>query len=319
MTARGIPPGSKRRLPLAARKRAARALARHRIAARTTRAMDARTRAADPTDHPRLTPAEKTGRVAGAVGASIAAHAGIVLVAVLVAGMSRTHKQINHERIVVQVREHKPTPKPRPTVEVPAPTPTPTPAPTPERKPPPKITHTRPTPPPTPTEPPPKTPPRPPRRVVGINMQSTTTGGNGPAFSAGNSRGGETARTAADPAQVPPTGDSDTGTTSPNKAATRIPTGGVKITLPRRTRPVEPAYPADLKAQGIEADVPVMVSIDPHGRVVKVKILKPSSYPAFNQAAEAAARAEAFEPARRGDSPIPYTISYTYRFRIQEQ
>lgn len=307
-------------MPLAARKRAARVLARRRIAARTTRAMDAKTRAADPTDHPRLSPAEKTGRVAGAVGASLAAHAGIVLVAILVAGFSRTHKHTTHDRIVVHVREHKPKPKPKPkpTPKVELPAPTAPKEPKPERKPPPKITHTRPKPPP-PTEPPPKAPPRPPRRVIGINMSSTTTGGNGPAFSAGNSRGGETQRTASDPDKVPPTGESPTGTTSPNKAATRIPTGGVKISLPRRTKPVEPAYPADLKAQGIEADVPVMVNIDTHGRVVKVKILEPSSYPAFNRAAEAAAHAERFEPARRGDTPIPYTISYTYRFRIQEQ
>ena len=92
----------------------------------------------------------------------------------------------------------------------------------------------------------------------------------------------------------------------------------MKLVLPRRKKPVVPTYPAALKAQGIEADVPVMVSIDATGAVTSVRILKSSGYPELDEAARAAALAESFEPASRGGSAIPYTLSYTYRFRLED-
>jgi protein TonB len=89
--------------------------------------------------------------------------------------------------------------------------------------------------------------------------------------------------------------------------------------MPKRKQQKKPAYPETLKSQGIEADVTVMVTLDARGKVTSVKIIKPAPYPEFNAAAEATAREEEFEPALRDGMPIPYTLSYTYRFRLEDQ
>jgi protein TonB len=151
-------------------------------------------------------------------------------------------------------------------------------------------------------------------------MESTTSGGSGPAFSTGETRSGTTETTVPKPQpkrKTPPSAPAQAAPTG-NKTATRIPTAGVKMVLPRRKKPVVPAYPAALKAQGIEADVPVMVSIDATGAVTSVKVLKSSGYPELDEAARAAAMAESFEPAMRDGTAIPYTLSYTYRFRLED-
>jgi protein TonB len=88
--------------------------------------------------------------------------------------------------------------------------------------------------------------------------------------------------------------------------------------LPKRRAPSKPPYPETLKAQGVEADVPVLVTLDDGGRVTAVKILKSSAYPEFDEAARRAALAEQFEPATRDGAPIPYTLSFTYRFRLED-
>ncbi len=161
----------------------------------------------------------------------------------------------------------------------------------------------------------------PPPRVVGISLDSTVEGGGGPAFATGETHNGQTAERAAAP--KPPTeAPAPSPTPAPvaqsrNQVASRIPVAGVTYTQPKRRRPHEPAYPETLKAQELEADVKVMVSIDADGKVTKVKIISPSPYPEFNQAAEKAAHEEEFEPATRDGNPIPFTLSYTYRFRLE--
>jgi TonB family protein len=93
----------------------------------------------------------------------------------------------------------------------------------------------------------------------------------------------------------------------------------VKIAAPKRKRAKEPPYPPTLRSQGVEADVMVMVSLDATGKVLSVKIIKGSQYPEFDEAAKTAALAEEFAPAMRDDVPIPYTLSYTYRFRLEDE
>ena len=73
------------------------------------------------------------------------------------------------------------------------------------------------------------------------------------------------------------------------------------------------------RAQGIEANVTVLVTLDETGKVTTVKVIVPSPYAAFNEAARRAALAEVFEPALRDGVPIPYTLSYRYHFRIEDQ
>jgi protein TonB len=62
----------------------------------------------------------------------------------------------------------------------------------------------------------------------------------------------------------------------------------------------------------------VMVSIDATGKVTTVKVLKSSGYPELDEAARVAALSEEFEPATRDGAAIPYTLSYTYRFRLED-
>jgi periplasmic protein TonB len=162
-------------------------------------------------------------------------------------------------------------------------------------------------------------------RIVGLSLESTTEGGSGPSFAVGNTRQGETAERAVAPKDITPPPEStaaptnSTGSGKGNQVASRIPVAGVKYELPTRRHPKNPPYPSTLKSQGIEGDVPVLVSIDATGKVTAVKILKPSAYPEFNEAARLAALAEEFEPATRDGAPIPYPLSFTYRFRLEDQ
>ena len=55
------------------------------------------------------------------------------------------------------------------------------------------------------------------------------------------------------------------------------------------------------------------------GKVTAVRVLTPSTYPEFNEIAKATALAEQFEPATRDGTPIPYSLAFTYRFRLQDE
>ena len=168
----------------------------------------------------------------------------------------------------------------------------------------------------------PKVPPKgPPPRVVGLTFESTTgESGEGPAFAVGNTHQGGTERTAAAPKLVPrETIMSGPSATSPNRLATRLPMAGVTYTQPKIRKRAAPVYPPTLKTQGVESEVVVLVSIDTLGKVTKVRILKESPYPEFNQAAKTAAMADEFEPATRNGGPIPYSLKYTIFFRLKDE
>jgi periplasmic protein TonB len=290
------------------RRGAARAAARARVSDLVVRPLSPETRAFDPTDHRRQQAGARVAGLAGLVLGSAVTHALLVGAGVLVAFLVPDDEEEKDDGpVAVEVREREPEPEPDKPPE-PAPVDV-----TPRR------IEKASKPPPRPVEPPPADPPpkAPPRRVVGLSFESTVGGGSGSTFAAGETRSGTTEKTAADPARKkapPPTPEAGTG----NKQATRIPTAGVKLLLPKRKKPVVPDYPPALKAQGIEADVPVMVSLDATGAVTSVKILKSSGHPELDEAARKAALAESFEPASRDGVAIPYTLSYTYRFRLED-
>ncbi len=152
----------------------------------------------------------------------------------------------------------------------------------------------------------PKTPER--RRIVGLSFESTVSSGAGPRFATGNTRMGSTARTAEEPGAAPEL--------SPNRAATRLPAAGGTFTKPTRIAPLEPEYPELLRARGIEADVVVFVSISASGAVERARVVKGSGHDEFDAAALAAARAQRFNPATRDGVAVPYSLKYTYRFRL---
>jgi protein TonB len=94
--------------------------------------------------------------------------------------------------------------------------------------------------------------------------------------------------------------------------------GGIKYEKPKPRKTPEPEYPADLKSQGIEADVMVLASIDAEGKVTSVKVIKEAPYPAFNEAARAAVLTYEYEPATRDGVPTTYQLSFTVRFRLKD-
>jgi len=295
------------------RQRSKREAARRLVAARTKQPLTAEQRAFDPLTRGKRSAGQKLGYVVAALIGSVAVHLGGVGIGLLWHG-SDTAKD-THEEVQIEVRppppeppppEKKPEPEPPPPIEKPAP-------------PPPKVVKAPP--PPATPAPPPKAPPV---RVVGLSLESTTEGGSGPSFAVGNTRVGETAEKAVAPKTVgpAPSGNSTipaAGPSKSNQAASRIPVAGISWEKPKRKTPRNPPYPATLRSQAIEGDVVVLVNIDATGKVTAVKIIKESTAPEFNEAARTTALAEEWEPALRDGVPAPYTLSYTYRFRLNDE
>jgi protein TonB len=305
--------GAPARAPLVQRKRAERQAARRLMASRTRQGLTAAQRAHDPLQHRRRTPVGRGALVALLLLGAAAIHVGVVTVGFLIGGRDRPQRERIEQTVKVEVREPPPPPPPPPPPLEKRPEP-----------PPPEPIVKRAPPPPRAKAPPPPAPEAkaPPPRIVGLSLDSTAEGGNGPAFATGDTHDGRTAERAAapkPPAPVapPPAPPAASKAVARNEVASRIPVAGVNYTPPKRKRPHEPIYPETLKTQEIEADVSVLVSIDAEGKVTKVKIIGAAPYPEFNQAAEKAAHEEEFEPALRDGVAIPYTLSYTYRFRLE--
>jgi TonB family protein len=246
--------------------------------------------------------------------ASAGLHVAFVIMAFGVGSLG-AHREQERERLAIEMREREVKPKepepekqPEPKQEVER-------APVVKAPPAPKI-----------EEPPPQEPEKkPPPRIVGLSFESTVGEGDGegPTFAVGNTRLGETERIAAKKEDVPkerpaPVAGTEKPTTA-NQAATRIPRKGVTFTEAKfRGDRLKPDYPPTLRAQGVEADVEVLVFIAATGKVTSVKILHESPYPEFNEAAKKAALAQEWEPMTRNGEPMASTKKYSYRFRLTD-
>lgn len=233
------------------------------------------------------------------LSASLATHVGIAALAFIVPSSARDDRSF--EQAVELLEPPKPPPPPtevaapepstppiEPVVARPTKAPTPLPPPTAKDEPPPDPIQAA------ASEP---TPSKPARRVVGLNLDSTVAG-NGPAFAVGNTRMGETSRTAGDP----------------NAAA---PLPGAQFVPPRRVHEVQPDYPPALRAQSVEGEVGLKVDVDAQGHVTNVVVVTPSPQAAFNAAAVAAAKASSYSPALMNATPVANTIQFTVRFRLK--
>ena len=246
---------------------------------------------------------------------SVGLHVGFVIMALGVGKLGAQRAQ-ERERLAIEMREHEEKAK----------------EPEPEKKvePPPKVPErvvvTKAPPAPKIEEPPKEPDKKPPPRIVGLSFESTVGegDGDGPAFAVGNTRLGETDKVAVKKEDVPKERPAPIhGTEKPttvNQVATRIPSKGVTFTEAKyRGERIKPDYPPTLKAQGVEADVEVLVFIDAKGKVTNVKILHESPYPEFNEAAKKAALAQPWEPATRNEEPMSSTKKYSYRFRLTDE
>ena len=239
-------------------------------------------------------------------------HVAFVVTALGISRLSH-QKTVTRQQVAIEVREVKPKQPPPPPKE-----------PEPEVKPE-RVLPVRQAPQPKVEAQPKETPKAQPARVVGLSFESTVGedagDGEGPAFGVGNTRMGETAKTAAPPNDVAKKTINEGPTTvkpTANAVATRIPVAGVEFKQAKRKREVKGPYPPTLQTQGIEGDVPVIVWIDATGKVTAVKILKESPYPEFNEAAKKAAMADEYEPATRNGVPTPTTLKYTVTFRLED-
>jgi len=241
---------------------------------------------------------------------SVGLHVAFVVTAFGISRLSH-QKTVTRQQVAIEVREVKPKEPPPPPKE-----------PEPEVKPE-RVVAVRQPPLPKPEVQPKEMPKAQPARVVGLSFESTVGEGagegEGPAFAVGNTRMGETAKTAAPAKDVPKqTINKGPTTVKPvaNAVATRIPVAGVVFVQAKRKKEVKPEFPPTLKTQGLEGDVPVIVWIDATGKVTAVKILKESPYPEFNEAAKKAALADEFEPATRNGVPTATTLKYNVSFRL---
>jgi len=253
------------------------------------------------------------GIAAGAVLGSLLLHlAGFG--STLIMGRLDSHQKDSFAQ-AVQVTVREPPPPP-PKVEEVLPEPADVPEPQPEKpKPKPKLVREL------PPEPEPKPSPEgtPPPRIVGLSLDSTAEGGDGPSFAVGNTRAGTTGKRAADPKNVV------AGAVGPiveqptvNQVATRLPVAGVVRVDSKQKQLVKPIFPETLKSQGIEAIVKVMVKIDAAGKVTEAKVIKAAPYPEFNEAALAAARKQEWEPETKDGVPIASAKTYEYKFFLEE-
>ncbi len=250
------------RRPLVERKQAERREARRRMAARTQQALAPAQRAHDPLLHRRRGAGERVGLVALLLIGAAAIHVGVVAIGFVIGGREHGQRERIEQTVTVEVREPPPPPPPPPEekkAEPPKPEP---------------IVKKLPPPPKVKAPPPPEPPKGPPPRVVGISLDSTAEGGNGPAFATGDTHNGQTADRAAD-AEAAAGGSARARhprpkVTSKNQVASRIPVAGVVIVPPKaKGGKRKPVYPELLKAQGIEGDVTVMVTVSADGKVVK--------------------------------------------------
>jgi protein TonB len=204
------------------------------------------------------------------------------------------------------------------SIRVIAPPPPEEPPPEPVRAPevPPKVTHERPrarvapiatqaTPPRTP--PPPEQPPAAAgdaTPVFGVNMESTSQAGSGPAMPIGNT-----------PRPAPaPRADAE-----PKRGGV-VPVPAYRVTkMPLPLRRCEGKYTEAAKLAAIEGTVVLDLVIDEHGRVRDVRVVSGLGH-GLNEAAIAAAKLCPFSPGEEDGTPVPTRISeYKVRFLIEDR
>lgn len=291
----------------------------------------------DPLVHEDVGTAKQAGMLAAFVCAAVLAHAVAMGAISLASRFTKSNDDgTSNETVAMEVIEVEPEPiiepeevpeeQPAPLAQVPEeleaePEPEPKAEPKPVKR---KARVAAVQPPSDPIDQPVPEPAKPIRRTIGLSLESTVSGGDGPAFNTGNSRMGQTSTTANDPNRI----DRRKGasapvanrapTPGPNRVAAHIPGSKVKLVRPRRVSRVTPQYPALLRAQNIEGTVVLRVHVDKNGQVTKVDIVAKAGHEEFNKAARMAALQERFRPATKNGVAIAYDITFSSRFRIDE-
>lgn len=86
---------------------------------------------------------------------------------------------------------------------------------------------------------------------------------------------------------------------------------------PSPTKTVKPAYPSELRRDGVEGLVAVSIVISETGDVVSSKVVK-SSNKAFEQSALEAVDKWKFKPAKKDGKNVKVKVTIPFRFNIEE-
>ena len=108
---------------------------------------------------------------------------------------------------------------------------------------------------------------------------------------------------------------------SPARAQQSAPTDEEEkpnVAPPKQVQFVEAAYPEEARAQGIQANVVLRLTIDAEGNVTEA-VVHQGAGQGFDEAAQKAALQFKFEPARKDGAPIAAVILYQYRFTLKPQ
>jgi TonB family protein len=118
------------------------------------------------------------------------------------------------------------------------------------------------------------------------------------------------------PALAQPAAEASKPSQAPAPAGTHeTPASSHAVSEPVLETFVEAEYPQAARAQGLSADVTLVLDIDEQGRVTRAEVLTGAGH-GFDEAAVAAARRFVFRPAQRGDRNVKSRIVYRYRFQL---
>ena len=87
---------------------------------------------------------------------------------------------------------------------------------------------------------------------------------------------------------------------------------------PTVKKSVNPAYPEEAKAKGIEGKVYVSILVDTAGKVKEAKIVK-SENEVFNTAALEAAKQWIFSPALKDGKPVEAWVTMPFMFKLADK
>lgn len=233
--------------------------------------------------------------------------AAFVLVGALLGGLALMPKAARHEEAVVDIRlVLPPPPEPEPPPPPPKPLEVPKPKPAARRE----IAKVEKAPEPPPVEAPKPAPPAP----LGLGLgQAKGPAKPGQATVSAGSTGGV----------VGGTGTAvGVARAAPTASASAAPPPPKVVALSEDTEPpvaiaqAQPAYPAALKAEGVEGFVVVRFIVTEAGGVDDVRVVK-SSDPRFNEGVLAAVKAWRFKPATSQGRPVPYPKTVKIPFKIR--
>jgi TonB family protein len=79
---------------------------------------------------------------------------------------------------------------------------------------------------------------------------------------------------------------------------------------------LQPEYPADARAEGIEARVALEIVVDRSGRVADARVVRGAGH-GFDESALGAIKRARFSPARRGENDVRVRMAWTVDFRLE--